>query len=58
MVEILGLEKLTSAFGLQLLPQRMATIIGVPIAGKLLKMVKKGRKVIELFLNKLDRIIF
>ncbi|XP_025016340.1 monocarboxylate transporter 12-like [Tetranychus urticae] len=32
-VELLGLERLTSAFGLLLLPQGIATIIGGPIAG-------------------------
>lgn len=32
-VELLGLERLTSAFGLMLLPQGVATMIGAPIAG-------------------------
>ena len=33
-VELLGLEKLTNAFGLLLLPQGIATIIGTPFAGQ------------------------
>jgi len=32
-VELLGLERLTSAFGLMLLPQGVATMIGAPFAG-------------------------
>ncbi|KAI1285367.1 Monocarboxylate transporter 14 [Halotydeus destructor] len=32
-VELLGLDRLTSAFGLLLLPQGIATIIGAPFAG-------------------------
>jgi len=35
-VELLGLEKLTSAFGLLLLFQGLAVTIGSPIAGEIL----------------------
>ena len=33
-IELLGLEKLTNAFGLLLLPQGIAIMIGAPIAGQ------------------------
>lgn len=36
MVELLGLEKLTNAFGLLLLFQGIAACIGTPLAGKFL----------------------
>ena len=35
LVDLLGLEKLTNAFGLLLLFQGLATLIGPPIVGKL-----------------------
>src|SRR5207245_742494 len=34
LVELLGLEKLTNAFGLMLLFQGIAAILGTPLAGK------------------------
>lgn len=34
-VELMGLEKLTNAFGLLMMFQGIAAIVGVPIAGKL-----------------------
>lgn len=34
LVDLLGLEKLTSSFGLLLLFQGIATIVGPPLAGK------------------------
>lgn len=35
-VELMGLEKLTNAFGLLMMFQGIATIIGAPIAGNIL----------------------
>jgi hypothetical protein len=32
-VELLGLDKLTNAFGLAMLPQGIAAVIGTPFAG-------------------------
>lgn len=38
LVDLLGIEKLTNAFGLLLLFQGIASLIGPPFAGKLLKL--------------------
>ena len=37
LVDLLGLDKLTNAFGLLLLFQGVATLIGPPIAGKYIR---------------------